>query len=92
MLMGQPWQRSSVTKWSVNCNEKSNKKNHVGNGCTYPLVDEHGKDENGNEEDNDEDDNDTRLALSPVLALHQLVNSILAASDEGHVDSGHCVM
>lgn len=57
---------------------------------TYLLVDEHGNDQDGDEEDNDEDDDDTGFSLSPVLALHQLVDSILAACDEGHVDGGHC--
>lgn len=57
---------------------------------TYLLVDEHGKNKNGDKEDNDEDDNDTGLTLGPVLALDQLVESVLAASDEGHVDGGHC--
>jgi hypothetical protein len=59
-------------------------------GATYLLVDEHGNDKDRNEEDNDEDDNDTGLTLGPVLALHELVNSVLAAGDEGHVDGGHC--
>jgi hypothetical protein len=59
-------------------------------GSTYPLVDEHGKDEDGDKEDNDEDDDDTGFALSPVLALHELVDGVLAARDEGHVDGGHC--
>ncbi|KAH9867355.1 hypothetical protein IAQ61_007947 [Plenodomus lingam] len=58
---------------------------------TYSLVDEHGDDQDGNEEDNDEDDNDTGLTLGPVLALDELVQGVLAASDEGHVDGGHCV-
>jgi hypothetical protein len=58
--------------------------------ATYPLVDEHGNDEEKDEEDDDKDDDDTGFALSPVLALHQLVDSILAAGDEGHVDDGHC--
>jgi hypothetical protein len=58
---------------------------------TYPLVDEHGGDEDEDQEDNDEDDNNTGLALSPVLlALHQLVDSVFAAGDEGHVEGGHC--
>ncbi|KAH9860754.1 hypothetical protein J1614_012086 [Plenodomus biglobosus] len=59
---------------------------------TYSLVDEHGNDQDHDEEDNDEDDNDTGLALGPVLALDQLVQSILAASGKGHVDGGHCVL
>lgn len=55
------------------------------------LVDEHGKNKDSNEEDDDKDDDDTGLALGPVLlALHELVDSILAAGDEGHVDGGHC--
>lgn len=57
---------------------------------TYPLVDEHGENEDGDQEDDDEDNNDTGFALSPVFALHQLVDSVLAAGDEGHVDGGHC--
>jgi hypothetical protein len=59
-------------------------------GSSNLLVDEHGQDKDGDEEDNDEDDNDTGLTLGPVLALHELVNSVLAASDEGHIDGGHC--
>lgn len=58
---------------------------------TYPFVDEHGNDEDGDEEDNDENDNDTGLTLGPVLlALDELVKSVFAASDDGHVDGGHC--
>lgn len=57
----------------------------------YPLVDEHGNDQDGNEEDNDEDDDDTGLALCPVLlALGELVESVLAAGEEGLADGGHC--
>jgi hypothetical protein len=62
-----------------------------GRARTYPLVDEHGNDEDEDEEDDDEDDDDTGLALRPVLlALHELVDSVLGASHEGHVDGGHC--
>ena len=49
-------------------------------GWTYPLVDEHGNNQDGDKEDNDEDDNDTGLTLGPVLALDELVKSVLAAS------------
>jgi hypothetical protein len=60
--------------------------------CAYLLVDEHGNDEDCDKEDDDEDDDDTGFALSPVLlALHQLVGSVVAAADElVHVDGGHC--
>lgn len=58
---------------------------------TYPLVDEHSGDEDEDQEDDDEDNNDTGLALGPVLlALHELVDSVFAAGDEGHVEGGHC--
>ena len=61
-------------------------------GKTYLLVDEHGNDEDRDEENNDEDDNDTGLTLGPVLvALGELVESVLGASGDGHADGGHCV-
>jgi hypothetical protein len=58
----------------------------------YLLVDEQSDEEDEDEEDNAEDDDDTNFALSPVLlALHQLVGSIVAAADDlVHVDGGHC--
>ena len=55
------------------------------------LVDEHGKEQDGDDENNAEDDNDTRLTLGPVVALGELVESVLGASGEGHADGGHCV-
>ena len=57
----------------------------------YLLVDEHGNDQDGNEEDDDEDDDDTGLALGPVLlTLGELVESVLAAGEDGLADGGHC--
>jgi hypothetical protein len=58
---------------------------------TYLLADEDTNSQKGNKEDNDQNKDDTGLALSPVLlTLGQLVESVLAASDEGHVEGGHC--
>jgi hypothetical protein len=55
------------------------------------LVDEHGNKQDGDDENNAKDDNDTRLTLGPVVALGELVESVLGASGEGHADGGHCV-
>lgn len=56
----------------------------------YPLLDEQGDHEDGDSTDDGEDDDDTGLPLSEVLALDELGDGSFAASDEGHVDSGHC--
>jgi hypothetical protein len=59
--------------------------------ATYPLADENTNHQDGDQEDNTEDDDDTGLTGSPVLlAIGQLVESVLAASHEGHVEGGHC--
>ena len=57
---------------------------------TYALGDEYTNHQTGDEEDNDEYDNDTGLALCPVVTLGQLGHGVLAASDERHIESGHC--
>lgn len=59
-------------------------------GSTYALGDENTNEQDNDKEDDDEDNDDTRLALGPVFTLDQLRNGVLAASDEGHVESGHC--
>jgi hypothetical protein len=59
--------------------------------ATYPLADEYTDHQDGDKEDNDKDNDDTGLTLGPVLlALGELVKSVLAASNEGHVEGGHC--
>lgn len=57
---------------------------------TYALGDEYTDQQTGDEEDNGKYDNDTRLALGPVVTLGQLGHGVLAASDERHIESGHC--
>jgi hypothetical protein len=82
--MRRPWRRSSgrVVRGEIERGRKE--------AATYLLVNEHSNNQNRHEEDDDENENDTGLALSPVVTLCQLVESVLAASDEGHVDGGHC--
>ena len=57
---------------------------------TYALGDEYTNQQAGDEEDNDEYDNNTGLALGPVVTLGQLGHCVLAASDERHIEGGHC--
>ena len=54
------------------------------------VLDEETNQQNANSANNGEDQNDTRFPGSPVLALDEVRDGSLAASDKGHLDGGHC--
>jgi hypothetical protein len=56
----------------------------------YLLLDEQSYQEQANSTEDGEDEDDTWLLCCPVLALHELVDSDLAAGNQRHVEGGHC--